>query len=285
MSEHKRIQKELKQPDQFQTRALKVMGWMQKNPKTINIALGSIVVVFTTIIAVQAFRTNQKDARRTELTKIDLEYNAEDKIARDKRSDLQKKIQELLKKETKPEIDKSESNDASQQKEEIVDVKKIADERKLLQEKLEKIESDHSKSKELYIKFFDKHPSQPEGWIAGIKAVQIMLEKKDYSDANDKITAILKHATGSKFYQIQLRVLHVSILEELGEFDAALKEVETLEKTVDEDYKPKLLLTKGRIQILKSQKKEAFATLQGLVDKYGSSVEASTAKTIMALWN
>jgi len=300
MSGKKKLQKELKQPDKFQTQVFEFSDWASENKQKIKMVIYPLIAVAVLIFAFEAFKSQQTQTRRSGLAKIDMQYTSEDEAAQKKRTKIQEKITELTKKETEVKLADSKNKSAKKKEEKKADDKKaedkkvavakvdlikIAADKKALQDQLKDIKSDHAKSQEMYLKYFSKYVSYAEGWSAGLKASNIQIEMKQYKEAAENVNKILKNAGELDFYNVQVRMLYVSILEELSRFDDALVELEVLVKVAKEEQQPGLLLSKGRIQILKDMKTDAYATFEGLIAKHGSSREATKAKTIMALWN
>ena len=56
-------------------------------------------------------------------------------------------------------------------------------------------------------------------------------------------------------------------------------------KVSPKDLKAKVLLTKGRIQLLNNEKEAARVTLEELMKDYGNSQEADQARGMIALMN
>jgi hypothetical protein len=295
----KQIQKELKQPDKFQIELMHVADWIAMHRKQLLmyavLPIASIVIVGLTFQKIQEHRT---DVRLQELSKIDVIFDKENETAEKKKSEIQEKIAKILDKqqpagETAKKADNSANPaasaanpaEAAKAPVEPLDPKVAEAEKKKLETEMKSIKADHGESLVGYQKFFDANPSNPEGWRAGMRAVNIQVEGRKYQEAAIIAERLLKQALALDFYQVQVRLLYVSILEELDRFDDALKEIEILAKLGDDSIQPKILLTKGRIEILKNSKAEAHTTFEGLIAKHGSSAEAQKAKSIMALWN
>lgn len=73
----------------------------------------------------------------------------------------------------------------------------------------------------------------------------------------------------------------IGILEDTGEFDAALKECDILLGLATDDAKPAVLLTKGRLQYFKKSFPEARTALNEIIEKHASSPEATKARSLM----
>ena len=96
---------------------------------------------------------------------------------------------------------------------------------------------------------------------------------------------VAKESVKVPVFQIQSRMILIGINEDAGNYDAALKDAEYLISMADDELKPKVLLAKGRIQMLKDAKAEAKATLDDLIAKHANSPEAQKARSMLALIN
>ena len=90
-----------------------------------------------------------------------------------------------------------------------------------------------------------------------------ILEKDKLPEARPILENVLAKSTSSPFYQTQARLALISVLEEQGEYDTALTQLDQLDKVIDKDLKPKVLLAKGRLQLLKNAKADAKARKSG----------------------
>ena len=80
----------------------------------------------------------------------------------------------------------------------------------------------------------------------------------------------------------RLSLMLVGIMEDAGEFDAAIKECDVLNGLATDEVKPSILLTKGRLQYFKKAYPEARTVLSEIVEKFASSPEATKARSLMA---
>lgn len=298
MSGKKQAQKELKQPDKFQLELMHVADWISKYRRQLLLyAVLPVTIVLVTLVVVKNVREYQADTRNSELSKIDLIYDNEEKAAEKIRSEIQEKITKLsVKPEPEPEadaaavaVDKAASATATAQPGEVaaspIDAVAAAEQKKKLENELKAVKADHAESLAAYQKFFEANLSNPEGWRAGLRVVNTLVQNKKYQEAATSAENLLKQAKSLDFYQVQVRLLYISILEEQDRFDDALKEIDVLIKAADESLQPRVLLSKGRIEILKNSKDAAKSTFENLIAKHGASAEAQKAKTMMALWN
>ena len=150
---------------------------------------------------------------------------------------------------------------------------------------MEDIKADHTKSIGLFAEYFKKHEATPEGWMAGMTNARLLTEQEKVAEAKPVLENVVKLSKESNFYQTQSRLALIGVLEELSDFDGALAQVDALDKTVDADLKPKILLAKGRLQMLKNSNADAKATFNTLIETHGTSPEAQKARSIQSLLN
>jgi predicted negative regulator of RcsB-dependent stress response len=151
------------------------------------------------------------------------------------------------------------------------------------------VRADHSESLGKYVEFGKKYDDVPEGWLAGMMAAQILAEDGKTADARQVLEGILAKSGDQPFYQTQGRLFLVGLLEEAGEWDKALLELDALDKALDKanesELKATALLARGRIQMFKDAKEDAKKTFALLLEKHGGSPEAQKARAYQTLIN
>lgn len=278
MSSAKKEQlKSLKQPDQFQVKAMAFMDFLLKNTKVLGGVVAIVAVVMGGVYAVRGFKNKARDSRLVELGKVQLVYEGEQKKVQTEREAIQKQI---------------EAAEAGQKK--IVTPADLGDPVKdpkvtatveALTKKAEAIKGDHTESSRQFQEFYKKYDSTPEGWMAGMQAARLIIDQEKPAEAASLLESVLEKSKDNQFYQVQARLALISVLEDQGNYDKALSEVDALDKVVDKEMKPRVLLAKGRIQLLKNQKPEAKATFNSLIEQHGASPEAQKARSIESLFN
>jgi len=276
-----KLAKELRKPDQFQVQVMSGMDWLQANIKPIMAGVVTLVVIAVSFFGWRFWQDSQTNSQQTELALVELEFLKESEAADKQRELLQKQIEALEAKAGTP-ADPAAASDTPA----LVALSAEDQLAKTVAEaQLTAIKADHTASAAAYRSFHQKYPDSPEGWMAGLRAVSVMLEKREFPAARDLLAAIVAQSKNDEFYQIQGRLAYVGVLEELGEFDQALAETERLLELANEDLKPQMLLVKGRIQYLKNTKPEAIATLDTIIEQHATSPEAQKARAMRALLN
>ena len=116
-------------------------------------------------------------------------------------------------------------------------------------------------------------------------AARVLIDQNKAAEAQPILEGILTKSKDNRFYQAQTRLTLIGLLEQSGDYDKALGQVDALDKAVGAELKPLVLLTRGRLQLLKNDKATAKTTLNQLIDSYGTSTEAQKARTMLALLN
>lgn len=285
---HKEQAKALKGPDAFQMRVMQAMDWLMKNLRLILLALAPVVVVLIAALAWQYYNKVRKNSRLEELGAVQVVFDEELKKASDAQMALSKQIDEIDKKiaaATPPPAATEATPDgapAAPKTETPVDPKLKAD-KDALEKKLTAIKPDHSGSVDKFKAFFDKYPQTPEGWMAAMTAARIFADQGKIAEARPVLETVLANSRGNGFYQAQARLSLIGMLEESADYDKALAEIEQLDKVVDQEMKPRVLLAKGRLQWLKNDKDAANATFKALIEAHAASPEAQKARAIQAL--
>jgi predicted negative regulator of RcsB-dependent stress response len=273
-SKHKEHIKSLKGPDQFQVKVMSWLDWGLKNVKLLGFVVAPLIVIAAGWFGYQYFQNKQRDARLEELGKAQIVYEGEQRKANDARQEIMKKVQELDAKAAPDKDGKTPPADP-----------KVQAEKDALTKQAEAIKADHTASTTEFLAFYKKYDGTPEGWMAGMTAARLLLEKEKLQEARPILENVLSKSKDSPFYQTQARLALIGVLEEQGEYDAALTELDQLDKVIDKDLKPKVLLARGRLQLLKNSKDDAKATFNTLIETHGTSPEAQKARSIQALLN
>jgi predicted negative regulator of RcsB-dependent stress response len=271
--------KSLKQPDQFQVKAMALMDFLLKNTKVMAGIVAVAALVVGGVYAARVFSNKARDGRLEELGKVQVVYEAEQKKAQTAREAIQKQI-EAVEAKAKPAAAVKPGEPAAPPSDPKVQAE-IDD----LTKKAEAVKADHTESAQKFAEFFKKNDSNAEGWMAGLQAARLDVDLGKPAEAQPLLEQVLDKSKGNQFYQVQARLALISVLEDAGNYDKALAEVDTLDKLVDKEMKPRVLLAKGRIQMLKNQKTEAKATFNSLIEQHGTSPEAQKARSIEALLN
>ena len=247
--------------DAFQTTMLRLLDWCRRNAGKIAFVLLPTLFVIIAVFIGQMYLEKQKNTRLDRVAAIDQQRQQALKQAEEKRKQLQTQI------------------DTLQQSEQD---KKLTE---ALNKQLAKIKPKQEGLFIAYHEFFKANSDNAEGWSAGINACAIATEEKRFAEAKEILQEVLRNSSSSIFYQTQGRILYVKVLEELGELDLALEEIDKGYNLVSNDYKPRLLLIKGRILIAKKQNKQATSAYERIISEFADSQEANRAKSIKMIIN
>lgn len=261
----KKTEKQLKRPDAFQVFMFRAAHWFRVQQNTLLLAVVPLLVIVLGAVSWQFYRHWSADKRKHELAEIERVFLNEDK-------DLSKA--------------KSKLHDEVKRLESEKDAAKAAQNKPLIEAKNKEIDSmkaDHSASEGKFRSFFEANQKTAEGWKAGMSLVEMLLEGKKFPEASEILAKILSHSMGVEFYQVQVRLMYISVLEEVKRYDEALAEVEKAIPLTQEDLLPRMLITKGRLQLELGKREEAFKTLDALQEKHASSPEARQALALKAL--
>ena len=272
MSGHKQLEKQLKRPDTFQQNIMKGINYVKGNPSRILVMLLPLVGIALLGYGFQAWKQHQSAQRRVDVSKLLAMVTEENNAIGKQQDEVRKEIDALRNPPgAKP--------DAAGKKPALSadTLLKIG----ALEKKLTDTKADHSKSSAEFKKFYDANKGNAEGWLAGMSWAGEQLEHGKTADVKPVVEEISKASLNQKFYQIQSRYVLANIEEELGEFDAAIKEADVLASLVDDDSKPMVLLLKGRLLYFKKDA-GARAVLSEIVEKHASTREAQTARSLLS---
>ncbi len=272
----KNFYKQLKAPDAFQVKALRAIKSLENHKKALVVVAGGIALVILGFFGFGQWKNFERNKLRNELGTAEKEYRAELTVADTKIKAIQDKATSLTKEKEALEKDSEKNKDA---------IEKKSQEIKDLQSQVEKIKPDHSKSKDLYAKFYNKYPTKPEGFWAGMRYATFLMENKKPEEAKTILQAIVGNAKDYPIYEIQGRLALLAALEDLKSYDEAIALTDDLIKIVPKDIKPRILLAKGRMLIEQKKNPEATAALENLIKDHSSSHEADVARAYKAMIN
>jgi predicted negative regulator of RcsB-dependent stress response len=270
MTGHKQLEKSLKRPDSFQDQILKSIQFVTNNRRMVMLMFSPVVAVAVIGYSVFSYMNHKSAGRRAELASLFALQATEQTNLGKQRESMQKDIDTL--RSTKPGADGKKAELSGEV------LAKVA----LLEKQMADLNPDTSASTAAFKKFYDNNTSSAEGWTAGLVWASRQLQDNKTADARPVIEAIAKSSTSNILFQRTSRFMLVGIMEDAGEFDAAIKECDVLASLATDEVKPAVLLTKGRLQYFKKSYTEARAVLNEIVDKYASSPEATKARSLMA---
>lgn len=269
-STHKEQVKKLKSADPIQVMLNNTLAWLLQNTRIVVIAFVPIIIGVAGFFAWKYVQNNRRNARVEELGRVEVVYEGEQRQANDEREALMKKVEAL---------DKAPATAP------IAPDPAIAAQKDALQKQAEAIMATHTESRAQYEAFAKKYETKPEGWHAAMSAAKIYIDEEKFAEARPLLESVLAQSKDVPFYQVQARLTLIGILEEGGDYDKALEETAALEKQVDKELLPKVLLTRGRLQMLKNAKDEAKATFALLIENHGATPEAQKARSLQGLLN
>ena len=270
MTSHKQHEQSLKRPDSFQDKILKAINFATTNKIQILKLLSPIVAVALIGYGVYSWRSHKASDRRADLAKIFAMATEEQSGVSKRREEIQKQIDAI--RATKP---ATEGKKAELSAENLATIT-------ALESSMGDLKPDNTKSSDALKNFYDTNKDVAEGWIAGLTWSSRQLQEDKTTEARPIVEAIAKASTSNKFYQLTSRFMLVGILEDSGEFDAAIKECDILAGLATDDAKPAILLAKGRLQYFKKSYAESRTVLSEILDKHASSPEATKARSLMA---
>lgn len=259
----KKKRPDLSRADAFQLYVLRLAKWAQNHAKQIGVVVIPVAVVVAAVMIGQMYLKKRKAERLLQVGEINRTYDQELQVVVGQKEKILAQIKNLGDKEN---TDKDKES-------------KI----KELEESVRQIKANHDRTFEQYRDFFQAHRVTPEGWAAGMTAVSIAIGKKQPSEALQLLEGLLKHSTKNDFYQAQVRILYIKLLEETDKLDQALLEIEQTYSHLPDEFKPQVLLIKTRIQLAQHQNSAALTTCDEIITTFATSREAEKALSIKML--
>ena len=157
-------------------------------------------------------------------------------------------------------------------------------EQEKLQKQMDAMKPDHMVSTQKFLAFHQSHKTEAVGRSAALHVGKQYLEDHKLAEASTLLEEVVQHASTETFDQLYVRMLYVSVLEEQGQWDKALEQVNLAIPLASESFLPEALLVKSRLLFAASKKKEALEALDTLISKHENAPEAQKARALKSIW-
>ena len=258
----------LKGPDVFQIKAAQSVEYLKANSTLVVAVVG--IVLFSAIGAIgyDYYSKSQVEKRQLALSEVDQLFANEAKTFEDKKAEIEKELDSLkLKNKEKATPELKASIDS-------------------LQKKLDGMTSpDHSGSMVAYKKVSEDFSGSPQGMVAAIQYASLLFGDGKLAEAKSVLLGFTKNSAKYPVIRAQSGMLLIGVLEDLGEFDQALSEAESLSKDVGKELQARVLLSMGRIHYLKRDLDSARKVFDELIESHKNSQESEKARSLKALLN
>ncbi len=265
----KEMKKALKGPDFLQRHFVQSYGWMENNKTLLLLALAATVGTIAAIAGANYYLEQAEEKERNALAAIDMMHQEVAMTWSKSQEDAQRRLVELQLK-------------IQSEKKGTPALAALTAEKDTLEKQLQGT-PDYTKAAGDYLKYFEANKTKPTGWIAGLRASDNLLEKKEYAKARDILQVIVQNGAKNEFYNVQVRLMLASVQEQLGDYDAALQTLTALNSKNEKSLEPIVLLNKGRIYMFKSDNVNAKKLLDELVKNHPTADESRTARGMIAL--
>lgn len=258
----------LNAPDAFQVQAYSVVDRLARNPKPLYITGGLVLALLVGGYAFKYVSDARTEKLQTAVGSVDIVYESEMKKFNEQREALEKQRDTLVAKQPAPA--------EGQAPVETPEITAINDQIKALR-------PDHAESSKKYLEFYKANPKSAEGLAAGLKHAAYIAEQGDLDAAKAELGPIVQNSRKQTVVHILALLLQISIEEDKGDLDAAIKLSDDLIGSVGSELLPRALLTKAQAQFLKKDFPGAKTTLDKIVNDHGATPEAERARGLLAL--
>lgn len=258
----------LNAPDAFQVQAYSVMDRIARNPKPLYITGALIIALLVGGFAYKYFQESRTEKLQNAVGAVDAVYESEMKAFNEQREALEKQRDTLIAKQPAPAEGQAP-----------VETPEIA----AINLQIKSLRPDHSNSSAKYLEFYKANPKSAQGLAAGLKHAAFIAEKGDLDAARAQLVPIVQDSKKQGVIHVQALLLQISIDEDKGDFDSAIKLSDELIASVGSELMPRALLTKAQAQFLKKDFAATKITLEKLVADHDSSPEAERARGLLAL--
>ncbi len=266
--------KKIKQPDAFQDRLLASFDWLSSY-RSQALKLGALLAIALVATVVWRYWEKQQYNKSVRsLGLIDEQLFRQQRGLQEKQLDQYKEMSELMTAMGKLDSKAKDYKTKKSQWEE-----KLQEMQKGLQEEPSFHEVANS-----YESFARENISNVLGLRAGVQAAQLMIKMKDFKKARTILEEVLAKAPKTlDFYQVQVRAMYISLLDELGEADKALSEAKLLTQGAPEYLKSSALFVQGRALMHNNKSDDAKKVFHQIMKEHSGSKEASRARAFYNL--
>lgn len=271
-------QKDLRRPDRFQSAGLAILAKIMQNKQWMLGLVAGILGIVILLAAWSFWQHKVGGQRRDSLASIEKAYAGELKKADDQRQEIQTQLDKLEAADAPKDVAPgADANSPPLNAESLM--KKLE-----LESRIKQIKADHSDSLPKFREFFANNQTSPEGWLAGMRASSILIERREFPVAKEVLQGVMTASKGSAFYQIQSRMALVGLLEEEKDFDGAVKLIdEVLPLAQNDGLKAQALWIKANALQLKGDKVACESVYKEIVEKYPTSRESGRAKAMISI--
>lgn len=268
------FRKEIKGPDAFQTKAMESLTLLEKNQKLFILVGFGLIGLALLAWGLNHWQSQNRAELEAKLGKIEKIQAEERERAETEREKLEKELSLLRAK-----LAEKPSEENAKSKESDTVSKQI----EVLEQKVKDVRPDFKESKEALKAFYGSHPDTPQGFVAGFQYAAHLHKSGDLKGARAILTDIVKKTSELPLLQIQGRLALTSLLEDLKEFEEALKINEGLFGQVQKELKSRALMNKARILAALGKSSDASKTLDEILKSHAKTPEADLARSMKAI--
>ncbi len=134
-----------------------------------------------------------------------------------------------------------------------------------------------------YSDIFAANVKSAEGWRAGLALARIFIDEKKYTEAADVLKKIVDASLGLDFYQVQVRMMYIGLLEELGRTEEAAQEASKLVTLAPKTFLPEALFLEGSLFKKLGKSEETDKAFGRILSDFADSDEARRVRAIQLL--
>lgn len=258
----------LKEPDQIQRALNRGLLAIVGNGRLLGLFIGGVAILALAWLGFSTYTKNQDEALRSSYTEIEAQYDKELKDHSDK-LDLLEKDLDTLKLKEKSLGDKSDM--------------KLKTQISALEANMAELEPDHTESKKKFLAFYEANKNVPSGMLAAVRYAALALEVGETEKAKATLETVQTLSKEYSIIKITSGLMLTRIYEDAGQYDQGLVVVSELLNSAEKALKPRLLLTKARLELFSGNKDKAKDSIDALVKDFPSSQEVEVATSMKAL--
>ncbi|MFK7873685.1 MAG: tol-pal system YbgF family protein [Oligoflexales bacterium] len=253
-------------PDWLQEQTALALHWLQANASAVLLVVVPILIVAVGAMGWQYTNVYLASSRRAELAEVDGMLQSVLEVTEKKRQKIQEKIDAV-------EVKSDEKKDSK------IEVEKLT-------QQLEEIKPDYTAVIQSYEEYFKAHTSDIEGWRAAVEASVLLSQDREESalkHAAGLLSDVLKSSSRHEVYGFQVRMMLISIQEELKQYKEAVQNIDTALAMASKDVRANVLMVKARILRGMGQNDDAKEVLNEIISQHAEAPEAQKARAVLAL--
>lgn len=279
MTRRKDQSREMTAPDEFQKRAVGFYSWMYTHQQKIYMGVAAVVLVCAIGVTVNYLVSQKRLRRLDDVSAIDVALEQEKQRLEEQKQSIQSELSAMRTKLSAAQSAKPETKEFLTP----AQVKELEDKIAAASARRDGLVLNSRDIRQNYFEFYQANKGEETGRRAAVQAIMLDIETKDFDAAKKLAAELLAEKAKTPFYQVQVRLVYIGLLEQTGEGEQALAQARLLRDSADQDFLPRGLLVAAGVEKRFGDLERARNDLQRIQDEFPDSPEAVKAGALKSI--